>query len=57
MKGKYQFVVAPSKWKLLKAKLKWITRKTIPASFDERIQRINRTLHGWIPERFLTKEG
>jgi len=47
-KGKYQFVVAPSKWKLLKAKLKWITRKTIPASFDERIQRINRTLRGWI---------
>ena len=47
-KGKYQFVVAPSKWKLLKAKLKWITKKTIPATFDERIQRINWTLRGWI---------
>ena len=47
-KGKYQLVVAKSKWKLLKVKLKQITRKTTPATFDERIQRINLTLRGWL---------
>ena len=33
---------------MLKAKLKQITRKTTPATFDERIQRINLTLRGWL---------
>ena len=47
-KGKYQLVVKPSKWKELKAKLKLLTRKTIPASFDERIERINWLLRGWV---------
>jgi len=46
-KGKYQFVVKKSRWKVLKAKLKALTKKTIPASFDERIQRINWLLRGW----------
>ena len=46
-KGKYQFVVKRSKWKELKAKLKALTKKTIPASFDERIERINWLLRGW----------
>ena len=32
---------------MLKAKLKALTKKTIPASFDERIQRINWLLRGW----------
>ena len=31
----------------LKAKLKALTKKTIPASFDERIKRINWLLRGW----------
>ncbi len=47
-KGKYQLVVKQSKWEELKAKLKAITRKTIPASFDERIYRINLLIRGWI---------
>ena len=47
-KGKYQLVVKPSKWKELKAKLKFLTRKTIPASFDERMKRINWLIRGWI---------
>ena len=34
-KDKYQLIVKPSKWKELKAKLKLLTRKTVPASFDE----------------------
>lgn len=47
-KGKYQLVVKSSKWTELKAKLKRLTRKTIPASFDERIHRLNLLLRGWV---------
>lgn len=47
-KGKYQLVVKPSKWKEFKAKLKYLTKKTIPASFEERISRINLLVRGWI---------
>ena len=39
-KGKYQLVVSEKSWKTLKLKLKTITRKTIPSSFDERIQKL-----------------
>ena len=37
-----------SKWKEFEAKLKYLTKKTVPASFEERIQRINLLLRGWI---------
>jgi len=47
-KGKYQLVAGLSKWKEFKAKLKYLTKKTVPASFEERIQRINLLLRGWI---------
>ena len=47
-KGKYQLVVKGAKWEELKAKLKRLTRKTIPMSFDERIHRINLLLRGWV---------
>ncbi len=47
-KGKYQLVVDQTALRQLKAKIKFITRKTIPASFDERIARLNRLLTGWI---------
>ena len=47
-KGIYQLVVKPSKWEDLKAKLKRLTRKTIPMSFDERIHRTNLLLRGWV---------
>ena len=47
-KGKYQLVVEKSKWKIFKAKLKMLTKKTIPAEFDERIYRINLLVRGWI---------
>ncbi len=48
VKGKYQLVVDRSALMRLKAKIKYITRKTIPASFDERIARLNLVLKGWI---------
>ena len=47
-KGKYQLVVKESKWQELKAKLKRLTKKTIPASFDERIAKINLLIKGWV---------
>jgi group II intron reverse transcriptase/maturase len=46
-RGKYQLVVGKSKWERYKASLKDLTRKTIPMSFDERIQRLNKLIRGW----------
>lgn len=48
VKGKYQLIVNPKRWKSLKAKLKEATRKTTPMSFDERIQKITQIQRGWI---------
>ena len=41
VKGRYQLVVSEKAWKRLKQRLKTITRKTTPMSFDERISKIN----------------
>ena len=48
VKGKYQLVADRSALRRLKEKIKFITRKTTPASFDERITKLNLTLKGWI---------
>jgi len=48
VKGQYQLVVSKSSWLELKYKIKEITRKTIPASFDERIERLNLLMRGWL---------
>lgn len=48
IRGKYQLVVSRKSWDKLKAELKAITRKTTPMSFDERIQRLNRLIRGWV---------
>jgi RNA-directed DNA polymerase len=47
-KGKYQMVVSEKSWKSLKQKLKVITRKTTPSTFDERIQKLKETAQGWL---------
>lgn len=47
-KGKYQLIVKPSKWIVFKSNLKYLTKKTIPMIFDERITRINQLIRGWI---------
>ncbi len=47
-KGQYQLVVSDKSWKSLKQKLKTITRKTTPCTFDERIQRIKEVQRGWL---------
>ncbi len=47
-KGKYQLIVTKKRWKTLKMKLKLITRKTSPMSFDKRIEKLNQVCRGWI---------
>lgn len=47
-KGKYQLIVEENRWKTFKAKLKEITRKTTPISFDERMQKLKEVHRGWI---------
>jgi group II intron reverse transcriptase/maturase len=47
-RGKYQLVVSEKSWKKLKQKLKIITRKTTPMSFEERIQKLNEVQRGWV---------
>jgi len=47
-KGKYQLVVEEKRWKTLKTKLKEITRKTSPISFDQRMQKLKEVQRGWI---------
>ena len=48
VKGKYQLVVSEKSWKSLKQKLKTITRKTTPSSFDERVQKLKEIGQGWL---------
>lgn len=47
-KDKYQLVVKRSGWASLKRKLKQITKKTKPYSFDERLRRLAEVWRGWI---------
>lgn len=47
-KGKYQLIVDTKGWKSLKEKLKSITRKTTPLSFDERISKLKEVQRGWL---------
>jgi len=47
-RGKYQLVVSEKRWRSLKKKLKTVTRKTTPMSFDERIEKLNEIQRGWI---------
>ena len=48
VRGQYQLVVSAKSRKAFKRKLKELTRKTIPISFTERIQRLNRLIRGWL---------
>jgi len=47
-RGQYQLVVSHDSLEELKYKIKEITRKTIPASFDERIERLTLLMRGWL---------
>ena len=47
-KGKYQLVVSEKSWAKLKEKLKTITRKTTPMTFDDRTQKLKEVSQGWL---------
>jgi group II intron reverse transcriptase/maturase len=46
--GKYQMVVNDKSWEALKRNLKFITKKTLPKSFDERIKQLKSVQEGWL---------
>jgi RNA-directed DNA polymerase len=48
VKGKYQLVVKKNSWESLKRKLKQITKKTKPYSFDERLKKLAEVWRGWV---------
>jgi len=48
VKGKYQLVVAKKRWQSFKSKLKELTRKTNPISFEQRIAKLIEVQRGWI---------
>jgi group II intron reverse transcriptase/maturase len=47
-KGKYNLRVSPKSFKRMKQKVKELTRKTLPLSFDERIAKLNAFIRGWV---------
>ena len=47
-RNKYQFVAEKKRLETLKKKIKEITRKTAPISFNIRIQRLKQVCRGWI---------
>lgn len=48
VKGKYQLVVKKNSWESLKRKLKQITKKTKPFSFEERLKKLAEVWRGWV---------
>lgn len=47
-KGRYQLVVKQGSWQSLKRKLKVITKKTLPYSFEERLEKLKQVWQGWV---------
>lgn len=47
-RGKYRLSISKRSWKRLKEKIKLITKKTLPISFVERIERLNWLMRGWV---------
>ena len=47
-KGQFQLIVSDKKWKELKTKIKEITRKTSPKSFNQRNQELKLLQRGWV---------
>lgn len=47
-KRKYQLVVKEGSWQALKRKLKQLTKKTMPYSFEERLRKLKEVYRGWV---------
>ncbi|WP_459213165.1 reverse transcriptase domain-containing protein [Aquimarina rhabdastrellae] len=48
VRGKYQLIVSEEGWKTLKRKLKYITKKNLPISISERLDRLKLIYQGWL---------
>jgi len=48
VRGKYQIVVSEESWASFKRKLKYTTKKTLPMSLAERLQRLKLIYQGWV---------
>ena len=48
VKGKYQLVVSKRSWQTLKRKLKYATKKTMPLSISERLNKLKEIYQGWL---------
>jgi group II intron reverse transcriptase/maturase len=47
-RGKYQLIVQKKSWEKFKRKLKQLTKKTLPYSFEIRLQKLRKVWQGWI---------
>ena len=47
-KGKYRLIASKSSWRTLKRKLKQVTKKTLPYSFEERLRKLSEVYRGWL---------
>lgn len=47
-KGRYQLVATAKSWNTLKRKLKAVTKKTVPKTFDERVKQLKEVGRGWL---------
>lgn len=54
-KDEYQLNVSAKRWKSLKEKLKAVTRKTKPYTFDERMTKLKEIQRGWVQYFRLAK--
>jgi group II intron reverse transcriptase/maturase len=54
-KSEYYLIVSAKRWKTLKEKLKAVTRKTVPYTFDERMTKLKEIQRGWIQYFGLAK--
>jgi len=48
VRGQYRLSIAKKSWERLKMKIKFITRKTSPIPFAERIDHLNELMRGWV---------
>ena len=48
VKGNYRLTVSEEAWQTLKRKLRYLTKKTLPLSLAERLQRLKLIYQGWL---------
>jgi group II intron reverse transcriptase/maturase len=51
----YHLIVSAKRWKTLKTKLKEVTRKTVPYTFDMRMTKLKEIQRGWVQYFYLAQ--